>query len=377
MRVFPAELRSRCARVCAVLALWACVAAPSTNARAQEAPERVVLVGPFPEVLVRRIEGQLSDIAWEIVQRFDMEEHSLPRRFGIAAEHHARVVVWLTESPAELTVSIGDARDQRLFERTIAITDASRSVLYEETAVLVRSTLVALGFGAEIGRELAPEEIAPEPEPVAEEEPTQPEPEARVEPISEEVRATEETSFEGALGFGVGLDGVTVPGAYGPFVRGGVVRARLLAGIAIGYAPYAQRSRDGVTLTLTRVEPVLFAGYAYRASERVELDFFGRAGLTVFGRTSSTSASSPFEATPRDTHVAVLLGAEVRSLFFVGRRREALALSLAAALDGVLRRARFTVGDDATNTRFGSVLPVVPRIDVGFVVRLPHAEGAP
>jgi len=364
--------------------------------RGQDALPLFVLRGPLPPELARRIEGQTMDLEWQVI-RADTEvpPRILRDALTLASAHHARAVVWFEQGEASITLHVCDAPAWRLFSRSIEFSPGHESVAWEEVAVVVRSTLVALSLGVEVGQAITSEQvvIATEPDPAAEaataaeaaaaaaEAAAQAEAAARAEARVQE--GDEETvidrtdrnrlGLEGALGMVVAGDGVTIPGPYGPFARVGVRFGRFVASVAASYSPRSRRATDGFTLELTRIDTLGSFGLELMRHDRFELTAAAVLGLAIQRRSSTVANSTGFTATPSETTLAFLVGIEARAFVALGRSRDRIGLGFVLGADSLAPRLRFAI--EGGPNRFGSQWPVEPRAAVSLVVRSRRGEG--
>lgn len=359
----------------AMLAL-ACVtatSAPSARAYGDAPPraQRFVVRGPMPAGLALRIAGQTSDIDWIAVSSDGGDsDTSLAAIFALGRREGARVVVWVDGDVDALTLHIADVREQRLFVRVFDLTIASESVVFEEVGVIVRSTLVALALGVDIGRALGAEEIELEPPVVVADESRGYDPPTPIPPPRTRTR------FEGSLGASWAIRDFGDLGHFGPRLRGGIRRGRFTLALDLLDGLTVHDTAGGVRLGVSRFEASALSGYELASRGRLHLDALGRVGVALFRRTTlSANGGAP---TPAQTSVAVLMGAELRALLFIDDDSR-FGFSLCLGLDVLANRPDYRVRDLATNTttRVADLAVASPRAELAFVLRLPGEQERP
>ena len=377
MRVpVPRAVRVATACLAALLGVWFSTARYAHAQDADVGALRVVVLGPLDPVVYQRIEGQLADLPWERVPvEAPSEVQTLGERFAIARAHDARAIVWIETVDDALVVHVADVAEQRLFTRALSLSSERRSVIYEEAAIVIRSTLVVLALGEEIGREVAavevepPPVVPPSPEPVeVAPEPVAPEPvEVAPEPV---VAPRVPVVLEAGVGVGLALDGIAEPLAVTPVVRFAASRHWLMVGLDVGYAPRIRHETGDVSLTLRRTTIVASAGYVHRTTTRIVLVPALRAGVLHQRRRTQTAATSPLVPTPTSATVSLVVGAELRAIVSPSATRHRLAFVFALGVDVLAPRPAFTVEDALANRRLDTTWPLVPRLEFVIVGRV-------
>lgn len=119
---------------------------------------------PEDEELVGRIRGQVSDLPVKLLVRPGPSPGATPEQQWSAAEAlvpdgSARVVLWFSYPPEELSVHLADLTSRRLLVRGVPVDarrgHAGRSAAAEAAALIVRSALSALAEGVLVGEPVA------------------------------------------------------------------------------------------------------------------------------------------------------------------------------------------------------------------------------
>ncbi len=312
--------------------------------------------------LFSRLSGQTADLDWEIrVVSADSSAPASPYERAMAAADGtgARVVIWFEPASARsVLVYIADLRSRGLFARQVEAADATaeaRSAMLESIAMIVRSSLVALGEGEEIGFTPLPPAAVPELDPDPDPEP-EPEPEPDASP-----------DWRVDLAYTLTFDGESEPAQHGPSLRGGLGFGRywLEASVTLGVPISLSDQLSEVSLA----EHQLALGLAFEAARWGPLRLLGGVdvGVALFHR--STMASSPsVTPTAGATTVSALFAPFLRVQLLYPTRGPALGIELGTSLDLVpgAPELRYQVGTTALLRN--DLRTYQPSIWLGFVV---------
>jgi hypothetical protein len=133
----------------AVCGLWA------QPGFAQTRENRLLVIEPLPEGVAERIAGQTADLAWTI-DHAAVDASGVQAATRLAAEHHARALLWVVQDGGGFTLRLFDARKRRVLERRFDH-DArggmmARSAALESLALALRSSLRALEAEEDVGQ---------------------------------------------------------------------------------------------------------------------------------------------------------------------------------------------------------------------------------
>ncbi len=302
-------------------------------------PETLELRGALPGDLDVRIDGQLSDLPWQVHR-----DPTPPAPVAdLLAAGTARVVAWVEPGPAgALMLHLLDRRDRRVLSRAFDLPEGEahpESTLHETVAVSLRSSVRALAAGGSIGVVVEPEPPAPPP---STPEPSAPEPSDAPVAAPAAPPATRWVALAGG-GF-VALDGAS-PAQLGP--AGAVTLA--LGGWRVGLAAHfglgAEAETAETRLRLTRHTTALEVGGAW-TGRRLEAAAALRAGVALYRR-ETTGVVAPLVATAPQRTVAALVG--VRATLRLALH-ENIAFRLDLGADGLVGRPRFQAAGEPGST---------------------------
>jgi hypothetical protein len=320
----------------AVAALIA-VAAAVTGRTATAAPMAVVVrAGDDATALaVTRLRGQVADLDLALTDADAPLELSLDAQFAaaarLAADDHARAVVWFIARDGGLAVAVATPADRRLFVREIPA--AEPSAVAEAAALAARGALRAIALGGAIGVEVP----------------------ARAPPDGLEV----------AVGWQVALDGGADAGAHAMAVRTALRRGRWAGGLALTFGPPLAR-RDpahGVDLELTRTSAALTGAWSAGGFA------LGVTAGAILYRRTTISAATGLAATPGATTVAFGGGPELR--WHWRPRRIALGIEAAAGLEVVIGAPELAIARAGTIESLGHLGILQPRFSLSIIAGLP------
>jgi hypothetical protein len=315
---------SRSRRWCLVLA--AIVVAFTSEAQvAAQTPlgaRRVVIAGHLPAALEARIQGQTADLDWtfETEPAGGAPDLGFEEALELAASRGARIVIWFHIGRRGLTVQVADAEQRRLFARALDAEPGTRpvadSALLETAAVMIRSTLLALSLGGEIGVTVPPPPPAPEPPPPPSEPP----------PSSVELLAD--------VGYAMAFDGQSAPAQHGPSVDLGAGTGIFLA--RLGFTAGLRQDLDGEVADVTLGRHALRASFTFLPFRReaVRLELGASAGVALYRRSTESTAPG-YTATASHRQVSGLVGIIGRLAFYPGPRHT-VGIALAVGADTVL-----------------------------------------
>jgi hypothetical protein len=282
-----------------------CLAIAAGSAVADGPRIAVVVSTPSRDELLARVRGQTSDLTAEVVTVAGDADGARGDRLGaleaLGAHHQARALLWVgferasdPTQPGRVLLSAEQPSLRRLLVRAIDC-DASAaglsSACLETVAVAVRSAVAALAEGAVLGFQPPP-------------------------------RAGPRWSV--SAGWTAALDGQSAHGLHGGFLRlglgGGAVEGTLLASSTLP----ATASDQLTTVEIAR--HTVAAGALYR---RGGLGVGGRAGLTLFRRSTTLVRSPALVAAPAHLTPSLVAGPE---LLFVHRPRAWRGIGLALGL---------------------------------------------
>ena len=331
-----------------VLATLFCVAA---EARADEPV--AVLVGPSGPELLHRVEGQLADLEWRFVHRPAGSAGTLAAAFALGESQHARVVATLEETSDAIVLDVVDVPERRRFTRRFE--GGSATARREEAAVVLRSSLVAIGLGGEIGVQVPTAAPPPPPPPTA--------PQA---PVADAPSPSRGLGLDLAVLGQMAFDGLAGP-SLGPGGRIGLWRKRLALGVVTTFGwPRTIRATD-VDLVVTRSTVAFRVAGAVYERPHVRLVVGGSMGVEVLGRITSSTAGA-LVATDRTRRAYALASADVSLQLFPGRGRR-LGLELGAGVDVPMSQPTFSVAQGEVERVVASAWWVEPKASVGLVVR--------
>lgn len=334
---------------------WIVVAVLLGLSRAANAsPLDVVLRdGGEAPLAIARLRGQLADLEVAIVTERAPIEAALNAQLvtaaRMAANHHARAVVWFTARGGGILVAIATPDDHRLFVREIPAGDAS--AVAEAAAVAVRGALRAIGDGGTIGIEVPAAPSLPFPAPA----PAAPAPSPSI-------------GVEVAVGWQIVFDGGAEAGAQALSQRTSVTRGAWAGNAAISLGPALRRAAPaanvpGLAIELSRSTATLglerrFAGFALGAA----------AGVVVYHR--STVAILPeLAATPAATTVRFFGGPELRWQWRPGGGH--VGVEAVGGLDVVAGAPEPVIARGQTIQSLGALRTFQPRVSLRIVVGLP------
>ena len=322
------------------------------------APLEVVLRdGGEAPLAIARLRGQLADLDVTIATERAPIEAALTAQLTtaarMAANHHARAVVWFTARGGGLVVAIATPADHRLFVREIPAADAS--AVAEAAAVAVRGALRAIGEGGTIGVEV----------------PAAPVPSMPSMPIPAPAPAREPgppIGVELAVGWQIVFDGGADHGAQALAQRTSVTRGDWAGNVAVSLGPALRRdapaaAQPGLAIELSRSTATLgverrFAGFALGAA----------AGVVVYPR-STVATAAALAATPAATTVRFVGGPELRWQWRPGGGH--VGVEAVGGLDVVPGAPEPVVERGQTIVSLGALHALQPRVSVRIVVGLP------
>ncbi|MFO0695110.1 MAG: hypothetical protein U0230_16235 [Polyangiales bacterium] len=332
-----------------ILLVFATLLFVAVEARADEPV--AVLVGPSGPELLHRVEGQLADLEWRFVHRPAGSAGTLAAAFALGESQHARVVATLEETSDAIVLDVVDVPERRRFTRRFE--GGSATARREEAAVVLRSSLVAIGLGGEIGVQVPA--VAPPPPPV----PNEPPPEApppRSSSLGLDLAVLGQMAFDGLAGPSLGPGG-----------RIGLWRKRLSLAVVTTFGwPRTIRATD-VDLVVTRSTVAFRVAGAVYERPHVRVVVGGSMGVEVLGRITSSTAGA-LVATDRTRRAYALASADVTLQLFPGRGRR-LGLELGAGVDVPMSQPTFSVAQGEVERVVASAWWVEPKASVGLVVR--------
>ena len=332
-----------------ILLVFATLFFVAGEARAEEPV--AVLVGPSGPELLRRVEGQLADLEWRFVHRPAGSAGTLAAAFALGESEHARVVATFEETSDAIVLDVVDVPERRRFTRRFE--GGSTTARREEAAVVLRSSLVAIGLGGEIGVQVPA--VAPPPPPV----PNEPPPEApppRSSSLGLDLAVLGQMAFDGLAGPSLGPGG-----------RIGLWRKRLSLAVVTTFGwPRTIRATD-VDLVVTRSTVAFRVAGAVYERPHVRVVVGGSMGVEVLGRITSSTAGA-LVATDRTRRAYALASADVTLQLFPGRGRR-LGLELGAGVDVPMSQPTFSVAQGEVERVVASAWWVEPKASVGLVVR--------
>ncbi|MBX3245957.1 MAG: hypothetical protein KF901_02105 [Myxococcales bacterium] len=256
------------------------------------AQERVRLLTPLPGDLEARVEGQTSDLAWAIERHpgvaRDLDEAQ-------AASGGARVVVWVSRTSRGTRLHFADVPARRLLVRDFDAgsgEELESSAALESLAVALRSALVALSLGGEVGVVVA----APEAPPVA------------------EPRPGPHVGLEASLGWALSLDGES-PAQHGPSLGLALRVGRLAVGVRAELGLGASLDDALSALRVTRHAAALELGGTLLATPPLALDASARIGLARYRRGEVEARDADVLPSPPSASWSVLAGGTLAATF--------------------------------------------------------------
>lgn len=332
----------------------------TADARADE--PIAVLVGPSGPELLRRVEGQLADLEWRFVHRPAGSVPTLAQAFSVGEQEHARVVATFEETNDAIVLEVVDVPERRRFTRRFE--GGSATARREETAVVLRSSLVAIGLGGEIGVQVP--EASPPPAP--------PPPAASAPPAPEAPSPSHGLGLDLAVLGQMAFDGLAGP-SLGPGGRIGLWRKRLALGLVTTFGwPRTIHATD-VDLVVTRSTVAFRAGGSVYERPHAKLVLAASMGVEVLGRITSSTAGA-LVATDRARRAYALASAEATLQLFPGRGRR-LGLELGAGIDVPMSQPTFTVAQGDVDRVVASAWWVEPRASIGLVIRTEAGPAEP
>jgi hypothetical protein len=270
----------------------------------------VVVSTPSRDELLARVRGQTSDLTADVVTVAGDADGARGDRLGaleaLAAQHHARALLWVGFEPASdpsrtgrVLLSAEQPSLRRLLVRVIdceASAAGLSSACMETVAVAVRSAVAALAEGAVLGFQPAP--------------PAGP-------------------RWSVSAGWTAALDGQTAHGLHGGLLRLGLDSGHVEATLVAASTLPAAASDQLTTVEIAR--HTIAAGALYR---RGGLGVGARAGLALFRRSTTLVRSPALVAAPARLTPSLIAGPE---LLFVHRPRawRGVGASLGVGLDVV------------------------------------------
>ncbi len=338
----------------------ACVWWVSVSGHAQTAGDSsrsAVLLGRVDAELLARIGGQTADLDWALIVEETDRVPDMSRAQAAGEKHGVPVVMWFEVSDrGGWVVNVAEIASRRLFSRHIEPPSEEEtlasSTLAEAAALVVRSTLMAVAAGDEIGEVVAddsgPTSTGATPPVGASGQPSEP-PGAGTGPTA--------SSWQFSVGWQLALvpvrdelpseqDGQNPSFQHGPSCRGALELGRWELALALSGAPWPSELKDDeLTVRIHRLQALATIGYALLQGDELRLTAAAGAGAVGFYRSTRVhpEAEELWADEPPAVSAALLLRLGPRLQWFPSWTSHLLGLELALGADIVPAAPTFGV----------------------------------